>query len=136
MEKMLTVAEAAKALQVSLRTVYNLLESGALRSVRIGRAWRVPESALAEFVERGGGAPGHVFVLEKLLPDPFVNIPRAYGLTVHKTLEGAQELAAREAQAGTTIEWAQDETAPGLPRWTGMVDGKPSFRISEELLRD
>jgi len=51
---MLTVAEVAEALRVSVRTVYNLLEAGALRGVRVGRAWRVPESALEEFISQGG----------------------------------------------------------------------------------
>jgi len=54
MEEMLTVAEVAKALRVSVRTVYNLLEAETIRGVRVGRAWRVPESALREFIERGG----------------------------------------------------------------------------------
>ena len=55
MEKMLTAGEIAEALRVSVRTVYNLLEAGALRGVRVGRAWRVPESALQEFIAQGGG---------------------------------------------------------------------------------
>jgi len=55
MEKMLTVAEVAEALRVSVRTIYNLLDSGALQGVRVGRAWRVLESALEEFIAQGGG---------------------------------------------------------------------------------
>ena len=55
MEKMLTAGEISEALRVSVRTVYNLLEAGALRGVRVGRAWRVPESALQEFIAHGGG---------------------------------------------------------------------------------
>ena len=54
MEKMLTAGEISEALRVSVRTVYNLLEAGALRGVRVGRAWRVPESALEEFIAQGG----------------------------------------------------------------------------------
>jgi len=54
MEKLLTVPEVAGILRVSVRTVYNLLEAGALRGVRVGRAWRVPESALEEFISQGG----------------------------------------------------------------------------------
>jgi len=54
MEKMLTAGEISEALRVSVRTVYNLLEAGALRGVRVGRAWRVPESALQEFIAQGG----------------------------------------------------------------------------------
>ena len=55
---MLTVAEVAGILRVSVRTVYNLLEAGTLRGVRVGRAWRVPESALEEFIAQGGGERG------------------------------------------------------------------------------
>jgi excisionase family DNA binding protein len=55
MEKMLTVAEVAGILRVSVRTVYNLLEAGTLRGVRVGSAWRVLTSALEEFIAQGGG---------------------------------------------------------------------------------
>lgn len=55
MEKMLTVAEVAEVLRVSPRTVYNLLDAGALRGVRVGRARRVLASALQEFIDQGGG---------------------------------------------------------------------------------
>ncbi|OPZ46013.1 MAG: Helix-turn-helix domain protein [Firmicutes bacterium ADurb.BinA052] len=58
MEEMLTVAEVAGILRVSVRTVYNLLEAGALRGVRVGRAWRVLESALEDFIAKGGGERG------------------------------------------------------------------------------
>ena len=58
MEKLLTVAEVAGILRVSVRTVYNLLEAGALRGVRVGRAWRVLESALEDFIAKGGGERG------------------------------------------------------------------------------
>jgi excisionase family DNA binding protein len=54
MEKMLTVAEVAEFLRVSERTIYNLLEAGDLRGVRIGRSWRIPREALAELTRPGG----------------------------------------------------------------------------------
>lgn len=54
MEKMLTVAEVAEFLRVSERTIYNLLEAGDLRGVRIGRSWRIPREALEEIIQRGG----------------------------------------------------------------------------------
>lgn len=47
---LLTVAEAARRLRLGRTMVYELLASGALRSVRIGRARRVPIGALDEFV--------------------------------------------------------------------------------------
>ena len=47
-----TDAQVAAALHVSKRTVYRLRKSGALRSVHIGRAVRIPADALAQFLER------------------------------------------------------------------------------------
>lgn len=47
---LLTVEQAADALAVGRSTVYQLLEAGALRSVRIGRCRRIPVDALDELV--------------------------------------------------------------------------------------
>jgi excisionase family DNA binding protein len=49
---LLTVPEAAKALGVGRSLVYELLITGKLASVKIGRARRVPVSALELFVSR------------------------------------------------------------------------------------
>jgi len=56
MEQMLTVAEVAEILRVSERTIYNLLEAGDLRGVRVGRSWRMQKEALEEFIKTGGTA--------------------------------------------------------------------------------
>lgn len=53
-----TDGEIAAALRVSKRTVYRLRKSGALRSVRIGRAVRTPADSLAEFLARAEAQPG------------------------------------------------------------------------------
>ena len=45
----LKVAEVQADLRIGRNQVYELLRSGQLRSVRIGRAIRVPAEALAEF---------------------------------------------------------------------------------------
>ncbi|WP_422390147.1 helix-turn-helix domain-containing protein [Arthrobacter sp. N1] len=45
-----TVAEVAEQMRVSKMTVYRLVNSGALPSVRFGRSFRVPESALQEYL--------------------------------------------------------------------------------------
>lgn len=42
---------AAKRLDVSRTTVYKLMETGELRSIKIGRARRIPEAAIVEFIE-------------------------------------------------------------------------------------
>ena len=48
---MLTVAEAARRLSIGRSTIYELLASGALESVHIGRLRRIPVDCLAEFVD-------------------------------------------------------------------------------------
>jgi excisionase family DNA binding protein len=51
---MLTVNEAATQLRVSRGAVYQLVRSGVLASVRIGRSVRIPERVLVNFIESGG----------------------------------------------------------------------------------
>jgi len=46
-----TDAEVSSLLRISKRTVYRLRKSGVLRSIRIGRAVRVPADALTQFLE-------------------------------------------------------------------------------------
>lgn len=48
--KFLTVAEVAALMRVSRMTVYRLVHSGELASVRVGRSFRVPEHAVHEFL--------------------------------------------------------------------------------------
>lgn len=55
-EVLLSAAEAAEALRISLTAVYRLARSGALRAHRFGtgtirpRGLRIPESAVSEFL--------------------------------------------------------------------------------------
>ncbi len=46
----LTVAEVATLMRVSKMTVYRLLHSGELSGVRVGRSFRVPESAVHSYL--------------------------------------------------------------------------------------
>lgn len=46
----LTPAEAMDILGVGKNTIYRMLEEGRLKGVRIGRCWRIPMSALEEFM--------------------------------------------------------------------------------------
>ena len=55
MEELLTIAQVAKHLQVSVATVRRLIDAGELRGVRVGRLWRVPKAALEEYL--GGDDP-------------------------------------------------------------------------------
>jgi excisionase family DNA binding protein len=49
---LLTPEQAAEVLNISRATVYDLLRLRALASVKIGRARRIPRSAVQEYVDR------------------------------------------------------------------------------------
>jgi excisionase family DNA binding protein len=49
---LVTPEEAARRLSVGRTTTYELMSSGELQSVNIGRSRRVPVSSLASFVSR------------------------------------------------------------------------------------
>ncbi|RBY98149.1 excisionase [Blastococcus sp. TF02-8] len=46
----LTVAEVAAIMRVSKMTVYRLVHGGELSAVRVGRSFRVPETAVREYL--------------------------------------------------------------------------------------
>lgn len=48
--RVLTAKEAEQALRLSKNTVNALLQSGRLRSVRVGRKYLIPEEAIEEFL--------------------------------------------------------------------------------------
>ncbi|QSB05810.1 helix-turn-helix domain-containing protein [Natronoglycomyces albus] len=48
--KFLTVSEVAELMRVSKMTVYRLVHSGDLQAVRVGRSFRVPESAVEDYL--------------------------------------------------------------------------------------
>ena len=50
--RFLTVAEVAEIMRVSKMTVYRLVHSGELPAIRFGRSYRVPESAVADALQR------------------------------------------------------------------------------------
>lgn len=50
--RFLTVAEVADVMRVSKMTVYRLVHSGDMPAVRFGRSYRVPESAVEQYVRR------------------------------------------------------------------------------------
>ncbi len=56
-DTLLTPAEVAGRLKVSLPTVYRWIRSGALPCLRVGRGRRIRESALQAFLERGATPP-------------------------------------------------------------------------------
>ncbi|HXF02578.1 helix-turn-helix domain-containing protein [Arthrobacter sulfonylureivorans] len=48
--RFLTVSEVAAVMRVSKMTVYRLVHSGEMPAVRFGRSYRVPESAVEEYL--------------------------------------------------------------------------------------
>ena len=48
--KILTVAEAAQYLRLSVATVYRLAQAGEVPAVRVGRQWRVQRGLLDEWL--------------------------------------------------------------------------------------
>jgi excisionase family DNA binding protein len=56
--RFLTVQEVAALMRVSKMTVYRLVHSGQLASVRVGRSFRVPERAVHEYLRRAFDSTG------------------------------------------------------------------------------
>ena len=50
--RFLTVAEVAQTMRVSKMTVYRLVHNGELEAVRVGRSFRVPESAVDDYLRK------------------------------------------------------------------------------------
>lgn len=50
---LLTVREVAEVLRVHQRTAYRLITGGSIKAIKIGSQWRVPESALMDFINTG-----------------------------------------------------------------------------------
>ena len=48
----LTAREAMEILGGGKNTIYRLLDSGALKGFRVGRSWRISESAICELAEK------------------------------------------------------------------------------------
>ncbi|MBQ2450757.1 MAG: helix-turn-helix domain-containing protein [Lachnospiraceae bacterium] len=49
----LNVKELAEALSISQNTAYNLVRSGQIHSIRIGRAYRITREAVEDFLRKG-----------------------------------------------------------------------------------
>ena len=49
---LLTVPEVCERLHLSRPTVYELINSGRLRSFKVGKARRIPVQALGEYIDR------------------------------------------------------------------------------------
>lgn len=53
--RFVTVAEVADLMRVSKMTVYRMIHSGEIPAVRVGKSFRVPQSAVQQLIEAGLG---------------------------------------------------------------------------------
>jgi len=51
--KLYTIEEISEILKVTPRTIYNYIKNQDLKAVKIGKYWRVTDSALQEFIDNG-----------------------------------------------------------------------------------
>ncbi|MCC2174558.1 helix-turn-helix domain-containing protein [Hominicoprocola fusiformis] len=49
-DDVLTVEEACEALKIGYNAIYGLLNTGKLRGYRNGRVWRIPKTAIVEYI--------------------------------------------------------------------------------------
>lgn len=49
-QNFMTVAEVAGVMRVSKMTVYRLLHSGEVESIRVGRSFRIPEQSVVAYL--------------------------------------------------------------------------------------
>ncbi len=54
-----TVAEVAAMMRVSKMTVYRLVQAGSIHSIRFGRSYRVPQSAVREYIDTTSPGSGY-----------------------------------------------------------------------------
>jgi excisionase family DNA binding protein len=54
----LTIAEVAAAMRVSKMTVYRLVKSRTLASVRFGKSYRIPVSAVEDYIRQSDTPAG------------------------------------------------------------------------------
>lgn len=51
-DDLITIEELQEILQIGRTTAYQLLNSGEIKAFRIGRYWKIPRAAIAEYVSR------------------------------------------------------------------------------------
>ena len=51
--RFMTVSEVADIMRVSKMTVYRLIHSGEMPAIRVGKSFRVPESAVGQLIRAG-----------------------------------------------------------------------------------
>lgn len=70
MDVYITVQDVAKVLNVSTRTVYNLVKDGKLQGFQFGSNWRVKEADLKEFIRASSVSPEAAQDPPETAPEP------------------------------------------------------------------
>lgn len=52
-DKYYEIEDIVKMLKLTRRTIYNYIKDGKLKAFKVGREWRVTETALLEFLNGG-----------------------------------------------------------------------------------
>ena len=58
-EDIMTPDEVCEALRIGKNALYELLAAGRLRAYRNGRVWRVPKSAVVEYICKAANLVNH-----------------------------------------------------------------------------
>lgn len=51
-DTLITPEELAEMLNCGMNTTYNLLKSGKIKAMKIGRVWKIPKRAVQEYIVR------------------------------------------------------------------------------------
>ena len=115
---LLSVKEAAKILSVTEKTVRNLIIRGELKKVNVGRAVRVKEKDLMEYIENNTATE-------------VTNGPERE----HKLKEGVEYISTKEAsrKLNKTLRTVQRYVNQG--KLEGYKDGK-SYKISKKSVEE
>ena len=66
--KVYDVDEVATILGIGKRTVYNYIKAKQIKAVKVGNYWRITETALNDFLERGTDESYTKFIREAYAP--------------------------------------------------------------------
>lgn len=128
-EMFLTVEQAAERMQLHPDTIRRQLRNGTLRSVRRGRIYRIPESALAEDVQRARPKPQsqNTAQAEALWAQMTSGDPRQHNDALRALFAAPEEVQAivmQRSQEAAAAYYATPEGEAELADWRAL-DGEP-----------
>jgi excisionase family DNA binding protein len=125
MENIYTVDEAAATLKVDAQTVRRMLQQGRIKGRKLGKAWRIPESALQSVVAVLPEVDDEITEVDALLDATGEGIRRAG----YKTDEDVERLIAEvRAELGHDGPRRALREARQVPQRNGHKNGKLKAR--------